>query len=162
MLLNRNIKVPNKNSVYHLMLGLVFLASAAWVIYRGMQRTSGVEQLDWVYVAAFAMVGIYFCVKGLNSIIRKAYIRVDEEKIAVKPDEETNSETIFWRDIHYIKEVERNFEIIKNDKTSYTIHFSYYTYKNADDLRDAILEMADKKGIKVEENILTKIKKSQS
>ena len=104
------------------------------------------------------MVGIYFSVKGLNAIIRRAYIRVDEEKIAVKPDEETKSETIFWRDIQCIKEVEQNFEIFKNDNTSYTIHFSYYTYKNADDLRDAILEIADRKGIKVELNLLSKIK----
>ncbi len=158
MLLNRNIKVPNKNSLYHLMLGLVFLGTAAWIIYQGMQKESGVDQFDWIYVASFCVVGIYFSVKGLNYIFRKAYIRVDEEKIAVKPDEETKSETIFWRDIQSIKEVGRNFEILKNDKTSYTIHFSYYTYRNADDLREAILEMADKKGVKVERNnIIPKI-----
>ncbi len=150
MLLNRNIKMPIKNAVYHLMIGLVFLGTAAWVIYEGMQKQNGIDQFDWVYIAAFGIVGIYFSIKGLSAIFRKAYIRVDDEKIAVKPDEATKSETIFWRDIKHIKIVDRNFEVIRTDNTNYIIYFSYYTYKNADDLREAILKMAFEKGIKVE------------
>ncbi len=150
MLLNRNIKVPNKNALYHLMIGLIFFGMSGWVISEGLQKEKGIDQFDWVYIFVFGMVGVYFSIKGLSSIIRKAYIRVDEEKISVKPDESSKSETIFWRDIQFIKKVDRNFDIIRKDNTNYMIYFSYYTYKNADDLRDAILEMAYKKGVKVE------------
>lgn len=150
MLLNRNIKVPNKNAFYHFIIGLIFSGMAVWVAFEGLKKEKGIDQFDWVYIGVFAIVGLWFCVKGLSSIIRKAYIRVDEEKIAVKPDESSKSETIFWRDIQKIKEVERNYVIIKKDNSSYTIHFSYYTYKNADDLKEAIRETAEHKGIKIE------------
>lgn len=149
MFLNKNIKVPNKNAFYHLIIGLLFLGMAAWVAYEGMGKEKGIDQFDWVYIGVFAIVGIYFSIKGLSSIIRKAYIRVDDEKIAVKPDEESKSETIYWRDIQHIKKVDRNFEIVRKDHSSYMIHFSYYTYTNADDLRDAILETAYEKGITI-------------
>ena len=86
----------------------------------------------------------------MSAIFSKAYIRVDEEKIAVKPDEAAKSETIFWRDIRLIRDKDRNFEIVKNDNSVYIIHFSYYTYKNADDLQEAIRIAASEKGIKIE------------
>ncbi len=149
MFLNKNIKVPNKNAFYHLIIGLIFLGMAGWVASEGMEKEKGIDQFDWVYIAIFAMVGVYFSIKGLSSIIRKAYIRVDDEKIAVKPDESSKSETIYWRDIQHIRKVERNFEIVRKDNSTYMIYFSYYTYKNADELRDAILETAFEKGIPI-------------
>lgn len=151
MFLNRNIKIPNKNSIYHLSIGLIFLGMAGWVAFKGMERESGIDQFDWVYIAAFAITGVYFGAKGVKAIFSKAYIRVDDEKIAVKPDESTESVTIFWRDIRLIRDKNRNFEIVKNDNTVYVIHFSYYTYKNADDLQEAIRIAAFKKGIKIEQ-----------
>ncbi|NLO72263.1 MAG: hypothetical protein GX102_15235 [Porphyromonadaceae bacterium] len=153
MLLNRNIKIPNKNAFYHLIIGLIFLGMAFWVVSEGNKKESGVDQFDWIYIAVFGMVGLYFCYKGLNYILRKAYIRVDDEKISVKPDESTNSETIFWRDIKMINEIESNYQIVKKDDSTYTIYFSYYTYKNADDLKQSVKETANAKGIKIEQKL---------
>ena len=98
------------------------------------------------------MVGVWFSIKGLSSIFRKAYIRVDDEKIAVKPDEFTKSETILWRNIQKIIAVDNNFDIVRKDNSVYTIHFSYYTYQNAEDLKEAIRNTAKENGIKIEEN----------
>lgn len=150
MFLNKNIKVPNKNAFYHLIIGLIFLGMAGWVASEGIGKEKGLDQFDWVYIAIFSIVGVWFSIKGLSSIIRKAYIRVDDEKIAVKPDEESKSETIYWRDILEIREKEKNFEIIKKDNSTYMIYLSYYTYANADELREAILDTALEKGVKVE------------
>lgn len=150
MFLNRNIKVPNKNAFYHFVIGLIFLGMVFWVVSEGNKKETGVDQFDWIYIAVFGMVGLYFCYKGLNFILRKAYIRVDDEKVSVKPDESTSSETIYWRDIKVIYEVGKNFEILKYDDSVYTIYFSYYTYKNADDLKEAVRETAKSKGIKIE------------
>ncbi|MFV0391117.1 MAG: hypothetical protein ACK5KP_04415 [Paludibacteraceae bacterium] len=155
MLLNRNIKVPNKNSFYHFIIGLIFLGMSGWVASSGLKKENGIDQFDWVYIALFAMVGVYFAYKGLSAIIRKAYIRVDDEKIAVKPDEFTKSETILWKEILSIREIEQKYEILKKDQTTYTIYFSYYTYENADDLKEAIREMAVSKGIEIQSENLS-------
>ena len=152
MFLNRNIKIPNKNAFYHFIIGLIFLGMAGWVASEGMQKEKGIDQFDWVYIGIFSMVGIWFSIKGLSSIFRKAYIRVDDEKIAVKPDEFTKSETILWRNIQKITAVDNNFDIVRIDNSVYTIHFSYYTYQNADDLKEAIINTAKDKGIKIEKN----------
>lgn len=150
MFLNRNIKIPNKNAFYHLIIGLIFLGMAGWVAVEGIGKENGIDHFDWVYIALFSIVGVYFSAKGLSSILRKAYIRVDNEKIEVKPDEKSKSETIFWKDIQLIKSDGRNYEFIKKDNTSYTIRFSYYTYENAYDLKEAIRKTAINKGIKIE------------
>ena len=152
MFLNRNIKIPNKNAFYHFIIGLIFLGMAGWVASEGMEKEKGIDQFDWVYIGIFSMVGVWFSIKGLSSIFRKAYIRVDDEKIAVKPDEFTKSETILWRNIQKIIAVDNNFDIVRKDNSVYTIHFSYYTYQNADDLKEAIRNTAKEKGIKIEEN----------
>lgn len=81
MLLNRNIKVPNKNSFYHFIIGLIFMGMSGWVTSSGLKKENGIDQFDWVYIVLFAMVGIYFAYKGLSTIISKAYIRVDDEKL---------------------------------------------------------------------------------
>ena len=152
MFLNRNIKIPNRNAFYHFIIGLIFLGMAGWVASEGMEKEKGIDQFDWVYIGIFSMVGVWFSIKGLSSIFRKAYIRVDDEKIAVKPDEFTKSETILWRNIQKIIAVENNFDIVRKDNSVYTIHFSYYTYQNAEDLKEAIRNTAKENGIKIEEN----------
>lgn len=152
MFLNRNIKIPNRNAFYHFIIGLIFLGMAGWVASEGMEKEKGIDQFDWVYIGIFSMVGVWFSIKGLSSIFRKAYIRVDDEKIAVKPDEFTKSETILWRNIQIIIAVDNNFDIVRKDNSVYTIHFSYYTYQNAEDLKEAIRNTAKENGIKIEEN----------
>ncbi len=152
MFLNRNIKIPNRNAFYHFIIGLIFLGMAGWVASEGMEKEKGIDQFDWVYIGIFSMVGVWFSIKGLSSIFRKAYIRVDDEKIAVKPDEFTKSETILWRNIQKIIAVDNNFDIVRKDNSVYTIHFSYYTYQNAEDLKEAIRNTAKENGIKIEEN----------
>lgn len=152
MFLNRNIKIPNRNAFYHFIIGLIFLGMAGWVASEGMEKEKGIDQFDWVYIGIFSMVGVWFSIKGLSSIFRKAYIRVDDEKIAVKPDEFTRSETILWRNIQKIIAVDNNFDIVRKDNSVYTIHFSYYTYQNAEDLKEAIRNTAKENGIKIEEN----------
>ncbi|MBP8903067.1 MAG: hypothetical protein KBG43_00455 [Paludibacteraceae bacterium] len=151
MLLNRNIKENNKNSLYHLMIGIIFLGMTGWVIAEGLKKENGIDQFDWIYIFIFGMVGLYFSFKGLSSIIRKAYIRVDEEKIAIKPDESSKSETILWNEIQSIKQVEKNYEILKKDQSTYIIHFAYFNYDNAADLKEAIRKMAETKGIVINE-----------
>lgn len=152
MFLNRNIKIPNRNAFYHFIIGLIFLGMAGWVASEGMEKEKGIDQFDWVYIGIFSMVGVWFSIKGLSSIFRKAYIRVDDEKIAVKPDEFTRSETILWKNIQKIIAVDNNFDIVRKDNSVYTIHFSYYTYQNAEDLKEAIRNTAKENGIKIEEN----------
>lgn len=152
MFLNRNIKIPNRNAFYHFIIGLIFLGMAGWVASEGMEKEKGIDQFDWVYIGIFSMVGVWFSIKGLSSIFRKAYIRVDDEKIAVKPDEFTKSETILLRNIQKIIAVDNNFDIVRKDNSVYTIHFSYYTYQNAEDLKEAIRNTAKENGIKIEEN----------
>lgn len=152
MFLNRNIKIPNRNAFYHFIIGLIFLGMAGWVASEGMEKEKGIDQFDWVYIGIFSMVGVWFSIKGLSSIFRKAYIRVDDEKIAVKPDEFTKSETILWRNIQKIIAVDNNFDIVRKDNSVYTIHFSYYTYQNAEDLKEAIRNTAKENGIKIEKN----------
>lgn len=152
MFLNRNIKIPNRNAFYHFIIGLIFLGMAGWVASEGMEKEKGIDQFDWVYIGIFSMVGVWFSIKGLSSIFQKAYIRVDDEKIAVKPDEFTRSETILWRNIQKIIAVDNNFDIVRKDNSVYTIHFSYYTYQNAEDLKEAIRNTAKENGIKIEEN----------
>ena len=152
MFLNRNIKIPNRNAFYHFIIGLIFLGMAGWVASEGMEKEKGIDQFDWVYIGIFSMVGVWFSIKGLSSIFRKAYIRVDDEKIAVKPDEFTKSETILWRNIQKIIAMNNNFDIVRKDNSVYTIHFSYYTYQNAEDLKEAIRNTAKENGIKIEEN----------
>lgn len=152
MFLNRNIKIPNRNAFYHFIIGLIFLGMAGWVASEGMEKEKGIDQFDWVYIGIFSMVGVWFSIKGLSSIFRKAYVRVDDEKIAVKPDEFTKSETILWRNIQKIIAVDNNFDIVRKDNSVYTIHFSYYTYQNAEDLKEAIRSTAKENGIKIEEN----------
>ena len=117
MFLNRNIKIPNRNAFYHFIIGLIFLGMAGWVASEGMEKEKGIDQFDWVYIGIFSMVGVWFSIKGLSSIFRKAYIRVDDEKIAVKPDEFTKSETILWRNIQKIIAVDNNFDIVRKDNS---------------------------------------------
>ena len=151
MLLNRNIKENNKNAFYHLVIGLIFIGMTLWVYFKGENKPNGVDQFDWVYIFIFGMVGVFFSFKGLSSIFRKAYILVDEERIAIKPDETTKSETILRNDIEAIRQVEKNFEILKKDGSSYIIYFSYFKYENAGDLKEAIIDMASTKGISIQE-----------
>ena len=151
MFLNKDIKASNKNALYHLIIGLIFSGMAVWVITKGIIKPNGIDQFDWIYIFIFGMVGLRFIFKGLGFILREAYIRVDDEKIAIKPDETTKSETIYWRDIQAIKQVEKNYEIEKKDQSTYTIHFSYFDYEHADELKEAIKEMAAEKGIVIQE-----------
>ena len=138
------------------MIGLIFLGMTSWVIVKGVNKPNGIDQFDWIYIFIFGMVGLFFSYKGLSSIFRKAYIRVDEEKIAIKPDETTKSETIYWQDIQSIKHVEKNYEILKKDQSTYIIHFAYFNYENAGDLKQAIREMAETKGIEILEPSIEK------
>ena len=160
MLLNQNIKAKNLNSIYFFILGLIFLGMTAWVLYSGDKQPQGINQFDWVYAAVFGIVGLGLLIKGLNTMLRKAYIRVDEEKIAVKPDETTPSETILWRDILSMKLTKINLEIMKTDKSIATIHFTYFEDIHAITLKDSILEMAARKGLKVEIEEITSSKYS--
>ncbi len=151
MVLDRNIKGNNKNAFYHLVIGLIFIGMTLWVYSKGIKKPNGVDQFDWVYIFIFGMVGLWFMYKSLNFVLRKAYIRVDDEKISIKPDEISKSETIYWTDIVAIRQVKKNYEVLKKDQTSYTIFFSYFNYENAADLKNAIREMSAKKGIPIQE-----------
>lgn len=148
MFLNRNVKVKNNNPYYHLIIGLIFLGMTYWVVSEGLDKPKGIDQFDWIYIAIFGLVGLRFVFKGLSYILRKAYIRVDDEKIAIKPDEESKSEIIYWKDIQEIKQVDNNYEILKKDQSSFTIHFSYFDYKHVDDFKEAIQKTAFEKGVK--------------
>lgn len=151
MFLNKNIKTPNKNAFYNLIIGFVFWGMTFWVFKESAAKENGIDQFDWIYIGMFGIVGLFFVYKGLNSIIRKAYIHVDEDKISIKPDESSKSETIFWKDIDSIRSVGNNYDIVKKNFSTYTIYFSYYDYANAQDLKRAIDEMAAEKGISISE-----------
>ena len=152
MFLNKNIKTSNRNALYHLMIGLIFSGMAVWVASKGISKPNGIDQFDWIYIVIFGLVGLRFVFKGMSFILRKAYIRVDDEKIAFKPDETTQSETIYWKDILAINQVGKNYEIEKRDQTTSKIHFSYFDYEHAKELKEAINVMATEKGILIKKS----------
>ncbi len=151
MLIHRNLKTQNLNPVYNFIVGLMFGGMTAWVVIEGDKKPKGIDQLDWIYIFIFSLLAVWFIIKGLRGIFSKAYILVDDEKVSVKPDESTKSETIYWRDVESIKEVKNNYVVRKKDNTTTTIYFSYFSQKHAMDLKASVKETALKKGIPLEE-----------
>ena len=151
MLLNRNIKERDKNAPYYLMIGIIFLGMSAWVyLSEGQNGLKGLDAYNWTYLVVFAIAGIYFTVKGLKSLLQKAYIRVNDTEISVKSDGASKADTIQWTDIQSIQSFENQFVILKKDQTNVVIRLSYLNYENADELKQAIFQTALAKGIPIE------------
>lgn len=156
MLLNKNIKSRNLNSLYHFLIGLFFAGMTVWVILDADKKPKGIDQFDWVYIFAFGLVSVWFLIKGISALLSKAFMVVNEEKISVKPDESSQRETIFWKDVSHIEDVNNNYRIYMRNGTSTTIYFSYYSSENSMELKESIKSMAEKKRIKVQKIAGTK------
>ncbi|MBP1664620.1 MAG: hypothetical protein H6Q19_1760 [Bacteroidetes bacterium] len=149
MEININLADNTKKHLIHIAIGVVFILVG--LIYMMMKiRDKSFDQFDWAYLGFYGIIGFKYLIQGLIEILRKAYVIINNEKIALKPDTSTKGKTIFWKDILTIKQVGKNYEIRCTDNTSFTIYLSHYSYKVADEIKLGLETIAAEKAILIE------------
>lgn len=97
------------------------------------------------------MNGIIHTVEGfgfsLARLFGKAFILVDNEKIAIKIGVLAKEQNISWMDIKSISYKPIRFKVAKNDNTSFTFNLSKLDYSLIKEIKSTINAIAKEKGL---------------
>ena len=147
MELNINLNKKDINSYTAFTIGGIFFVVGVYFFLESGKDEKGFDGFDWAYLIFFAVLGLAFMMKGFGVAFRKAFVKIDEEKISLKPDLTSKVHTIHWDDIQSIQQVTIRYIIkLKNDKTDEII-LAHYTHDVADQIKEIVEQIADKKHI---------------
>lgn len=152
MFINKNIKDKNLNPLYRLIIGFIFLGMAGWVVEKALASKDGITQYDWIYLAVFAITGLFFVVDSFIAIAKKAYLKIDNQRIAVKTDEVSKAVKEDWNQIEKIIFVENKIEIISINNTVQKINLSFLDNDDVTFLTESITRIAEEKEIHIAKN----------
>lgn len=152
MFINKNIKDKNLNPLYRLIIGFIFLGMAGWVVEKALASKDGITQYDWIYLAVFAITGLFFVVDSFIAIAKKAYLKIDNQRIAVKTDGVSKAVKENWNQIEKIIFVENKIEIISINNTVQKINLSFLDNDDVTFLTESITRIAEEKGIHIAKN----------
>ncbi|MCE1198905.1 MAG: hypothetical protein LWW85_08040 [Marinilabiliales bacterium] len=123
----------------------------------------GISYLLFLWISHkeyFLPLGLYMILLGINSVLMglgyhaerlfgKAFICVNEEIIALKPGVMQRERRLYWKDIQSIHYQLNKFRMVLTDGTTREWKLSSLEYAILIRTRQAILEMAARKGIEI-------------
>jgi len=149
----RDLLIIQKKSVFRILIGILFFAiSIAWIVDKEYNKQI-ISLLDGLLLGIFVLNGFVHSIEGfgfpLARLLGKAYIQIDSERIAVKTGVLTKEQSVSWQDIKSISYKPIRYKVVKNDDTSMAFDLSKLDYSLIKEIKSAIVEIANKKGLEV-------------
>lgn len=153
MELKRDLLIIQKKSVFRITMGILFFViSIAWIVDKEVNGQI-ISLLDGLFLGIFVMNGLVHSIEGfgfsLARLFGEAYIQIDSERIAVKTGVLKKEQNICWKDIKSISYKPIRFKVAKNDDTSMAFNLSKLDYSLIKEIKRAIIEIANEKGLEV-------------
>lgn len=108
---------------------------------------------DWLLFVIFVLNGLVHSIEGFGfsfaRLLGNAYIQIDSEIIAIKTGVLKKEQSIFWKDIKSVSYKPIRFKVTKNDDTAMTFNLSKLDYSLIKEIKSAINEIADEKGLEI-------------
>lgn len=131
---------------------LFFVISIIWIVGLVINDNSS-RPFDWIFFVLFVLNGLIHSIEGFgfsfSRLFGKAYIDIDNEKIAIKTGVLVRAQSIAWIDIESISYKPIRFKVATKDNTSFTINLSKLDYLLIKDIKSAINKIANEKGLEV-------------
>jgi len=149
MKLNINLNKKDINSYTAFTLGGMFLVVGIYFFLQSGKDEKGFDGFDWAYLIFFAVLGLAFMMKGFGVAFRKAFVKIDEVKISLKPDLNSKVQTIYWDNIQSIQEITIRYIInLKNGETDEII-LAHFSLDVSDQIKETIEQIANEKQIPI-------------
>jgi len=153
MELQRDLLIIQKKSVFRMSIGILFFViSITWIVDKAY-NSQIINLLDGLLLGIFVLNGFVHSIEGfgfpLARLFGKAYIQIDSERIAVKTGVLTKEQSVSWQDIKSISYKPIRYKVVKNDDTSMAFDLSKLDYSLIKEIKSAIVEIANKKGLEV-------------
>ena len=150
MELNVNLLEREKISVYRIFMGII-LISLAIIMISVESNNQVIKPIAWFNSGILVLAGVIHCLAGFGFTFKrlfgKAYILIDEEKIAVKLEPFKKEQNALWNDVKLIEFKPTKLMVIKIDNTSLNIDFSNLDYALVQNIKKSIHGFADEKGL---------------
>ena len=151
MELKRDLLVIQQKSVFRISMGILFfIISIAWIVDLAISGNSK-SPFDWFFFVIFVLNGLVHSIEGfgfsLARLFGKAFILIDNERIAIKTGVLAREQSISWVDIKSISYKPIRFKVARKDDTSMTFNLSKLDYSLVKDIKNTINVIADEKGL---------------
>lgn len=150
---NRDLLIIQKKSVFRIIIGILFFViSIAWIVDNEVNGQV-ISLLDGLLFGIIVMNGFVHSIEGfgfsLARLFGKAYIQIDSDRIVVKTGVLTKEQSVYWQDIKSISYKPIRYKVVKTDDTSMVFNLSKLDYSLIKEIKSAIVEIADEKGLEV-------------
>jgi uncharacterized membrane protein len=146
--------LKKKKSKYGIAFSVLFFIIAFSSIPIKLAENNSLSTFDWIYFIVFFFNGTYWLIFGLGyqveRLFGKAYVRIDNEKIAIKTGIIEKLQEIKWDEIMSINYKSSCFEIKRNNGTDYSIRLSSLEYSTIQEIKNVIKSISKNKNIEVQ------------
>ncbi len=143
-------KIKSKLWLYLALFSVIIVVGLQ--IYINLQR----EMNEWIFINSFLWTiwGLALLVqivtgKSIHNLFGKAYIRINDEFITVKPTVFANEKLINWKDLTRLSMKPTFIKVTGYDSNIITIDFKNLEYLAVQELKDVIKALIDEGKIKV-------------
>lgn len=153
MELKRDLLIIQKRSVFRIIMGiLLFIISIAWIVEKEVNEHV-ISLLDWLVFFVFIMNGFVHTIEGfgfsLARLFGKAFILIDNDRIAIKTGVLAREQSVDWIVIESISYKPIRFKVAMKDNSSMTFNLSKLEYSLIKDIKSAINDIATEKGLEI-------------
>ncbi len=132
--------------------GAVFLAIIAWFADRIIENRT-IDTADWIYQIFMIFFGAWLLLTGLGYHVRKlfgsAYIKMDDNLIALKNGIWDKEESVSWKEIKSIQFWHNQFRINRQDGSVSLLKLPFANSNASNEAIHAIVKSAKEKGIEI-------------
>lgn len=151
MELKRDLLVIQKKSVFRIIMGILFfIISITWIVDLVISGKNN-RPFDWIFFLIFVLNGLVHSIEGFGfsftRLFGKAFILIDNERIAIKTGVLTREQSISWMDIKSISYKPIRFKVTRQDDTLLAFNLSKLDYSLVKDIKNSINEIANEKGL---------------
>lgn len=134
-------------NIFRIAMGALLLAAVAYFIVR--QETF----FSTTHLVVFTLAGLYYLLMGLGinpfTIWAKAYIKVNRDRIQVKPSMFSKVKNIEWAAISEVQIKVMGIRFLSETDEAYEFSFQKLDEENIQELKHAIIALSKEKGIKL-------------
>ena len=149
----KNLHLYSSRSNFKLIFGIIFLiVSVAWLLEKYVQGENP-NWFDFVLAAIMFLNGVLHLSFGvgysLEGIFGKAFIRINDQEIVVKPSAFENRQQMDWREVHCVNFDYSQIVVDGINKNHISIFTSDLDSASEKELKALMQDIAVRKGIGV-------------
>lgn len=153
MELEKDLLTPYKKSVPRLVFGIfVIVFSLTWFVRLVMDPAES-NMFNWFSAGLFLFMGIFHSIEAsgasISKIFGKAFVKINDKQISIKPSVFNKEQLFYWKDIQSIIYETNRYKIIDSNNSEFSLNLLKIEYTLKMEIKDIIQNLAIEKNIAI-------------